>query len=249
MRNRNGSFAKRAFVAGGLVAAISFAMVAFLGVTMHQQAAAADCDSMATPHLDWSECHKNNIILQGSDLQGANLQGTHFDSTDLSDTNLKSANLEKATMLRTWLTNAHAEGANFSRIEAYRSSFAKIVATGASFVAAELERADFSGAALQNTNFEKAELGRANFDEADISGASFSLANLSRANFTGAIFKSHVGFDRAFLYLARIEGVDLTQATNLAQSQVDLACGDKSTKLPPGLKMPSSWPCAPDDKD
>jgi uncharacterized protein YjbI with pentapeptide repeats len=230
----------------GFAALFAFASLSLAG---SHPAAAADCDSMAAPKLNWSACRKNNIILQGSDLENANLSGTHFDSTDLSNANLKGADFEKATMVRAWLTDAHAEGANFSRIEAYRLSFTGVSASGAIFTNAELQRADFTGAKLDKANFEKAELGRANFDKADLTGASFSLSNLSRANLTGATFQGPIGFDRAFMYLTRIEGMDLSAATNLAQSQVDLACGDKSTKLPAGLKMPSNWPCPPDEKD
>jgi uncharacterized protein YjbI with pentapeptide repeats len=227
----------------------TLALAALLAAAGPRHAAAADCGDMAAPGINWSECHRNNIILQGSDLHGANLSGTHFDSTDLSNTNLQSANLEKATMVRAWLTDAHAEGANFSRIEAYRSSFANVIADGARFTSAELQRADFSGAKLEKTDFQKAELGRANFDKADLTGTSFMLANLSRANLSGAKFQGPIGFGKAFMYLTRIEGLDLSAATNLEQAQVDLACGDKATKLPPGLKMPTNWPCPPDDKD
>ena len=53
----------------------------------------------------------------------------------------------------------------------------------------------------------------------------------------------HLDFERAFLYLTRIEGLDLTEATGLAQWQIDMACGDAGTKLPAGLAVPSSWPC------
>jgi uncharacterized protein YjbI with pentapeptide repeats len=230
-------------------AALGAAFALVLLLSGAHPAAAADCDDMATPGINWSGCHRNNIILQGSDLNGANLAGTHFDSTDLSNTNLQSANLEKATMVRTWLTDAHAEGANFSHIEAYRSSFTNVVADGASFAGAELQRADFSGARLAKTDFEKAELGRANFDKADLSDTRFTLANLSRANLSSAKLQGPINFDRAFMYLTRIEGLDLSAAANLQQSQIDLACGDKATKLPSGLNMPANWPCPPDDKD
>jgi uncharacterized protein YjbI with pentapeptide repeats len=210
---------------------------------------AADCDSVAAPSLDWSRCAKTNIMLQGSDLHGANLAGTHFDSTDLSNANLTSANLEKATLVRAWLKNVQAEGANFARIEAYRSDFSNIVANGVLFASAELQRAEFSGAQLANADFEKAELGRADFDKAVLTGSNFSLANLSRATLSGATIKGPVAFDRAFMFLTRIEGLDLSAATGLDQRQIDLACGDKATILPPGLKAPKAWPCPPDEKD
>ena len=43
-------------------------------------------------------------------------------------------------------------------------------------------------------------------------------------------------FDRAFMFLTRIEGLDLSVAQGLEQRQIDLACGDAKTKLPAELK-------------
>ncbi|NTG49359.1 pentapeptide repeat-containing protein [Agrobacterium rhizogenes] len=215
-----------------------------------QSAFAGDCDNVvAAPGIDWSSCSKTNIMLPGSDLHGANLAGAHFDSTDLSNANLTSANLEKATLVRTWLKNARAEGTNFAKIEAYRSDFSNVVANDATFANAELQRAEFSGAQLANVDFQKAELGRADFDKAVLTGVNFSFANLSRATLSGVTIQGPVTFGGAFLYLTRIEGIDLSAATGLVQTQVNLACGDQTTILPPGLKAPGSWPCPPDDKD
>ncbi|MGE3874555.1 MAG: pentapeptide repeat-containing protein, partial [Parvibaculaceae bacterium] len=40
--------------------------------------------------------------------------------------------------------------------------------------------------------------------------------------------------------------VDLSQALDLTQEQIIMACGNGQTKLPPGLAMPPHWPCAED---
>ncbi|MEF0939652.1 pentapeptide repeat-containing protein [Rhizobium sp. BR 362] len=240
--------ARGRFVAAGL-SGLTLAVAILLASGVHKSAQAGDCGNVASPGLDWSECSKTNIMLQGSDLQKANLAGAHFDSTDLSNANLTASNLEKATLVRTWLKNVQAEGANFSRIEAYRSDFSNAVANGAVFASAELQRGEFGGAQLTNTDFQKAELGRADFDKAVLGGTNFSLANLSRAALSGAMIKGPVAFGGAFMYLTRIEGLDLSAATGLEQQQINLACGDKATKLPAGLKAPENWPCPPDDKD
>jgi len=238
---------------GGSIAAglsgLALAVAILLVSGTHNPAQAGDCGNVAAPGLNWSECSKTNIMLQGSDLHGANLVGAHFDSTDLSNANLTLANLEKATLVRTWLKNARAEAANFSRIEAYRSDFSNVLANGARFASAELQRAEFSGAQLTNADFQKAELGRADFDKAVLTGSNFSFANLSRAALSGATIKGPVAFGGAFMYLTCIEGLDLSAATGLEQEQINLACGDKSTTLPAGLKVPETWPCPPDDKD
>lgn len=222
---------------------------AFLLASSGAALRAADCSNIAAPGLDWSGCSKTNIMLQSSDLHGANLFGAHFDSTDLSDTNLTSANLEKATLVRAWLKNVHADGANFKRIEAYRSDFSKASLNGASFANAELQRAEFGGAQLANADFQKAELGRADFGKAVLSDVNFSFANLSRATLSGAVMQGPVSFGGAFMYFTRIEGVDLSNATGLQQAQINLACGDDTTKLPSWLKAPAAWPCPPDDPD
>ncbi len=118
-----------------------------------------------------------------------------------------------------------------------------VSADGASFANAELQRADFSRARLNGANFERAELGRAKFDRAKLKGIRFSFANLSRADLSGAIIEGPIAFDRAVLFLTRIEGMDLSAATGLRQAQIDLGCGDAMTKLPPGVSVPASWPC------
>ncbi|MDW6025464.1 pentapeptide repeat-containing protein [Mesorhizobium sp. BAC0120] len=205
--------------------------------------AAADCRSGPSPNVEWQDCNKSRLMLGGSDLTGANLAGADFTSTDFRDTNLSGANLEKALLVRASLAGATAKNANFSRVEAYRTSFAGASMPDASFASAEGERADFSGADLTGVDFSKAELGRAIFQKATITGAKFPLANLSRADFQGVVFEGPINFDRAFMFLTQIQGLDLSAATGLTQWQVDLACGDAKTKLPAGLTAPKNWPC------
>lgn len=237
---RNGAASRT--LASGLFLAFAFAA----GVAASSPAAAAYCAGTPEPGLDWSECSKKNLMLPSSELAGANLSGTDFSLTDLSNSNLTSANLEKANLVRAWLAGARAEKANFARVEAYRSSFANIIANGASFVSAELQRADLSGAQLTGVDFSKAELGRVNFKGAVLTGTRFAVANLSRANLSGATFEGPIDFAEAFMFLTHIEGLDLSAAKGLQQSQVDLACGDDKTKLPEGLTAPTTWPCATD---
>lgn len=206
-------------------------------------AKAADCSDTPYAGVDWSDCNKKNLLLESSDFGKANLTGTDLSLTSLKGANLVSANLEKATLIRAWLEGAKADGAKFDKIEAYRSVFQNASLQKASFVGAELQRADFTGAQLSGSSFEKAELGRTNFNKAVLTGVKFSLANLSRATFAASTIGGPVDFDRAFMFLTRIEGLDLSAATGLQQAQIELACGDESTKLPSGLTAPKDWPC------
>lgn len=206
-------------------------------------ARAGDCASMAAPSVDWQECDKRTLMLKGEDLAGASLVGTDFTSTDLRNANLSGANLEKATLIRSSLAGAQADKANFARVEAYRTSFAGLSAKGASFASAELSRADFSDADLTGADMQKAEFSRASFGEATLTGARFTLANLSRADIHAIKFEGPIDFAGAFMFLTRIEGMDLSAAMGLAQAQIDIACGDSATKLPAGLKAGPAWPC------
>lgn len=210
-------------------------------------ARAQDCRSSPVAGMNWSGCNKKQLILGSSNLENANLSDTDFSQTDLSGSNLKSANLEKATLVRASLASANADKANFAKVEGYRCDFSDVSAENASFASSELQRTNFSNARLTGADFEKAELGRASFDKAVLTGTRFPMANLSRASFVGSVFEGPIDFDRAFMFLTRIEGVDLSAAKNLQQGQVDLACGDSTTKLPAGLSVPASWPCSAAD--
>jgi uncharacterized protein YjbI with pentapeptide repeats len=236
-------FAK--FPGSAMRSAASAALFAGL-VLLAGNARAADCDSSPAPGLDWSQCSKSNIMLEGSNFEGANLSESDLSVTDFSNSNLNGAKLRKANLVRAWFTGSTAEKADFSRIQAYRSGFSNVKASGSTFASAELERANFTGADLTGTDFEKAELGRAVFDNAVLTGTKFTLANLSRADLHESHFKGRIDFDRAFMFLTRIEGLDLSEATGLQQAQIELACGDPKTKLPKGLTTPSSWPCDSD---
>ena len=215
-------------------------LLALAGVRAH---AAGDCSSEAAPGINWQECQKRLLMLGGTDFADAKLFGTDFTATDLRNTNLPGADLEKAKLVRASLAGAKAKGTRFARIEAYRTDFSGISADEASFEGAELQRSNFEKANLSRANFTKADLGRSQFHGAELGHSRFSLANVSRADFRGASFSGPVDFEKAFFFLARIEGVDLSASTGLVQWQVDMACGDDKTALPAGLNKPAGWPC------
>jgi uncharacterized protein YjbI with pentapeptide repeats len=214
---------------------------------LHADAQAADCRGTPVPGIDWAGCTKKNLMLTGSNFENANLVETDLSATDLRDSNFTGANLSKAKLSRAWFGGSHAEKANFEKVEGYRAGFQSVAAQGASFAGAELQRANFQGANLEGVTFEKAELSRVVFSQAVLTGTSFGSANLARADLTKAVFDGPLNFSNAFLSLTRIEGVDLSASIGIEQHQVDMACGDTSTKLPTGLNIPQSWPCP--DKD
>src|SRR6478609_5946658 len=80
---------------------------------------------------------------------------------------------------------------------------------------------NLAGADLTNTCVKEHDLHGANFD-----GANATLMCMSFANFTNASFRG-----------TELSGANLTHVKGLTQKQLDVACGDAKTKLPPGLKV------------
>ena len=230
---------RQAWAAITITATLAAAESFLIAVPAH----AADCAAAARPSIDWTGCDRRNLMISGSNLQKADLQGANLGLTDLHGSNLTSANLTEAKLMRASLADAKADGANFTKVEGYRTNFSGLSAKGASFQSAELQRADFSGAVLSGSSFKKAELGRANFRGAQFSGNVFAFANLARADFRIAVLAGSLDFSNAYMFLTRLEGVNLSSSKGLSQSQIDLACGDAKTKLPAGLKPSANWPC------
>jgi hypothetical protein len=105
---------------------------------------------------------------------------------------------------------------------------------------------DLRGANLMNTCVKEHDLHGANFDGADATLMCMSFANFTNASFRGTELSG------ANLAGARMDGADLTGAKTsitsflgtdlrhvkgLTQAQLDVACGDSKTLLPPGLKI------------
>lgn len=101
------------------------------------------------------------------------------------------------------------------------------------------------GANLYNTCVKERDLRGANFDGAnaqmmcmsfaDFRGASFRGTELSAANLAGAKMDG-ADMTGAITSITSFLGTDLRQVKGLTQKQLDMACSDKATKLPPGLK-------------
>lgn len=105
---------------------------------------------------------------------------------------------------------------------------------------------NLSGADLSNTCVKEHDLRGANFD-----GANATLMCMSFSNFTNASFRG-TELSGANMAGAKMDGADLTGAKTsitsflgtdlrkvkgLTQKQLDVACGNAKTKLPPGLHV------------
>jgi len=90
---------------------------------------------------------------------------------------------------------------------------------------------DLAGADLAGKDLRDADLRGASLRGACLIGADLGGADLTRADLTGADLRG-----------ASLRGADLTGTIFLAQSQLDAANGDASTRLPPSLTRPAHWP-------
>ena len=105
---------------------------------------------------------------------------------------------------------------------------------------------DLKGANLANTCVKAHDL-----HGADFTGADASLMCMSFADFTGVSFRN-TELSGANMAGAKMDGADLTGAKTsitsflgtdlrkvkgLTQTQLDVACGDAKTRLPPGLHI------------
>ena len=101
--------------------------------------------------------------------------------------------------------------------------------------AVNLFKADLSNATLIEADLRNAELA-----EADLMNARLNQADLRGANLTDAVLSgadlADVRFDQAIII-----GANLSSARNLDQSQIDVALGDHTTRLPEGIFQPRSW--------
>lgn len=141
-------------------------------------------------------------LIETRACPGCDLRAADLHAADLAHADLRGADLREAKLDSANLDGASLRGADLSR------------ATGAFL---RMARADLSGARLVGF--------RACYDQdftdsvfrgADLSSAVLCATDWHGADLTGAI----------------LSGADMTLAVELTQAQLDLACGDSSTRLP-----------------
>jgi uncharacterized protein YjbI with pentapeptide repeats len=105
---------------------------------------------------------------------------------------------------------------------------------------------NLAGADLTNTCVKEHDLHGANFDGANATLMCMSFANFTNASFRGTELSganlAGAKLDGADLTGAKTSitsflGTDLTKVKGLTQAQLNVACGDAKTKLPPGLRV------------
>ncbi len=132
---------------------------------------------------------------------------------------------------------AHAKaGASCPKCNLFQADFGSIELKGRSFAGARLRQADLSASVMNHTSFAGADLRDVNAYGGVFSSANFSGADLTHASFVGTYLQG-ASFARARLDGTNFSGAEMARARGLTQAQLDRACGDKTTSLPPGLHL------------
>ena len=159
--------------------------------------------------------------LVGADLRAAKLNAAKLSGAYLMQSNLQNAVLIGADLRRAYLMETKLNNANLFNVDAEQARLNGALLQGADLKQAILQCADFSAA-----NMGWVEL----YDYRWMSskGRTVSIIWLAGANFAGADLSG-----------TRLEGARLTNTIGLTQEQLDRACVNDRTLLPPGLRRPN----------
>jgi len=148
-----------------------------------------------------------NMLKQGVEDWNRWRDNNPDSETDLSGADLRGINLQSANLENASLQEAKLQFANLNK---------------ANLAGARLEKAKLQGANLQSAN-----LCGANLKRAGLLDSNLQYANMENADLRKAQFNEEVLFNGA-----NLKGADLSSATGLNSSQIDLAVTDNQTKLP-----------------
>ena len=128
-------------------------------------------------------------------------------------------------------------GADCPHCNLFQADLSNLGLKGRNYTGARLRQADFSQSVMNHTRFTGGDLRDVNAFAGVFSGASFAHANLTNATFVGAYLQG-ANFSGATLTGVNFSGAEMDHAVGLTQRQLDGACGDESTTLPRGLRIP-----------
>jgi uncharacterized protein YjbI with pentapeptide repeats len=134
----------------------------------------------------------------------------------------------------------HAQGgASCPGCNLFQADFSGAELKGRNYSGARLRQADMSMSVMNGTRFTGSDLRDVEAYGGVFTGASFARANLTHASFVGTYLQG-ANFGGANLEGANFSGAEMDHAVGLTQGQLSRACGDDTTRLPRGLRIP---PC------
>lgn len=129
-------------------------------------------------------------------------------------------------------------GASCAGCNLFQGDFSGLQARGLNLSGARLRQADLSLTTMSRTRFSNADLRDVEAYGGVFSSSNFNRADLTNASFVGAYLEGS-SFAGATLTGVNFSGARLTRATGLTQGQLNRACGDATTALPGGLRIPA----------
>lgn len=135
-----------------------------------------------------------------------------------------------------WLIDSEDRANSVIGADLFEADLRQADAKNAFMAKADLRNARLQGAVLWKANLKGAYLFKANLKGANLWRAHLEGTDLSWAHLEGADF-GFANLEGADLDWSYLKGADLTDATGLTQEQLDKACGDSLTILPPGLTI------------
>lgn len=197
-------------------------------------------------------------LYRGGPLACVELAGANLTSAKLREADLSGAILEGAILIEADLGKAMLgctayqralECASLKDAELHQANLGGARASEANFEGASLVRAELRRAALRRSSLTSADLRGAVLEEADLEGASLRDARLDCLvddQLRYCVRLRWANLQAANLSGATLRGADLSDTKNLTQAQLDAACGDERTKLPPALRIE---PCPAGEAD
>ena len=128
-------------------------------------------------------------------------------------------------------------GGNCPACNLFQADFSGLEMAGRNFAGARLRQADLSLSVINRSSFAKTDLRDVNAYGAVFSSSNFAGADLTHASFVG-VFLQDANLTGARLDGTNFSGAEMGRARGLSQAQLNRACGDASTQLPPGLRIP-----------
>ena len=129
-------------------------------------------------------------------------------------------------------------GANCPGCNLFQADYSNKDLKGRNFAGARLRQSDLSLSVMNRTSFARADLRDVNAYGAVFSSANFAGADLTNATFVGTFLEGS-NFNGARLHGANFSGAEMRRVSGLSQAQLNTACGDSSTQLPPGMRIPA----------
>ena len=130
------------------------------------------------------------------------------------------------------------DGANCPHCNLFQADLSNKDLPGRDFGGARLRQADLSVSVFDHARFGGDDLRDVNGYGGRFTDADFAGANMTNATFVGAYLEG-ANLRGAVLSGVNFSGAEMGRAVGLSQSQLNAACGDETTKLPAGLRIPA----------